>query len=266
LHFIFRPEAFIISYRSKQNLLEKQVKFIQALANFSNQFNTFIAFHALHLVFYRYFNLQSNLGASAVLLQSPPQGTSTSSPNNLWYMVKKQDSPRQLHILREVKRKAQADQEARLQQTLARISQQEAQSSASTQRTEGSIPTGPVFYKYYAVRRGRVCNIIYTTWAECKAQVHQFPGAEYKSFPTYVEAQSYLSIGVNHRANIFGSSDQDSRPPITRTDSDSESNTTTSTGAEPEQIAVAKNNDFRDGIFFGFLLGVLYYGYFNLVN
>ncbi len=125
LHFIFRPEAFIISYRSKQNILEEQVKFIQALADFSNQFNTFITFHALHLVFYRYFNLQSNLGASAVLLQSPPQGASTSSPNNWWYMVKKQDSPRQLHILREVKRKAQADQEARLQQSLARISQQD---------------------------------------------------------------------------------------------------------------------------------------------
>jgi hypothetical protein len=34
-------------------------------------------------------------------------------------MVKKQDSPRQLHLLREVKRKAEADQEVRLQQTLA---------------------------------------------------------------------------------------------------------------------------------------------------
>ena len=58
-------------------------------------------------------------------------------------MVRKQDSPRQLHLLREVKRKAQADQEARLQQTLARISQQEAQSSAPTQRTRGSTSTAP---------------------------------------------------------------------------------------------------------------------------
>jgi hypothetical protein len=186
------------------------------------------------------------------------QGTSTGSPNNLWRMVKKQDSPRQLHILREVKRKAQADQEARLQRTLARISQQEAQSKASIQRTEGSTPTGPVFYKYYAIRRGRVCNIIYTTWAECKAQVHQFPGAEYKSFPTYVEAQSYLSIGVNHRSKFLGSSDQDSGPPITRTDSVSESDNATSTKAEPEQVTVARNNDFRNGVFFGFLLGALF--------
>jgi hypothetical protein len=171
-------------------------------------------------------------------------------------MVRKQDSPRQLHLLREVKRKAQADQEARLQQTLARISQQEAQSSASTQRTRGSTSAVPAFYKYYAVRRGRVCNIIYTTWAECKAQVHQFPGAEYKSFPTYSEAQSYLSIGANRRSNLTGSLVQDNSPPVTHPDSDSESDTTTSTEAESEQIVVAKNNDFRDGVFFGFLLGV----------
>jgi hypothetical protein len=169
-------------------------------------------------------------------------------------MVKKQDSPRQLHVLREVKRKSQADQEARLQQALARISQQEARFSASTQRTKGSTSTAPTFYKYYAVRRGRVCNVIYSTWAECKEQVHQFPGAEYKSFPIYSEAQVYLTIGVNHRANIFGSSDHDSRPPITSTDPDSESDTTTSTKAEPEQVTVARNNDFRDG----FLLGALF--------
>ena len=162
-------------------------------------------------------------------------------------MVKKQDSPRQLHVLREVKRKAQADQEARLQQTLLRISQQEARFGTSTQRR--STSTTSTFYKYYAVRRGRVCNVIYSTWAECKEQVHQFPGAEYKSFPTYREAQVYLTIG---------SSNHDNRPPITSTDSDSESDTNTPTEAEPEQVTVARNNDFRDGVFFGFLLGALF--------
>ena len=171
-------------------------------------------------------------------------------------MVKKQDSPRQLHVLREVKRKAQADQEARLQQTLLRISQQEARFGTSTQRR--STSTTSTFYKYYAVRRGRVCNVIYSTWAECKVQVHQFPGAEYKSFPTYSEAQVYLTIGVNHRAGIFGSSNHDSRPPTTSTDSDPESDNTTSAEVEPEQVTVARNNDFRDGVFFGFLLGALF--------
>jgi hypothetical protein len=169
-------------------------------------------------------------------------------------MVKKQDSPRQLHVLREVKRKAQADQEARLQQTLLRISQQEARVSTSTQRTKESTstPTTPAFYKYYAVRRGRVCNVIYSTWAECREQVHQFPGAEYKSFPTYSEAQVYLTFGINHRAGIFGSSKHDSKPPSTSTDS------TPSIEAEPEQVTVARNNDFRDGVFLGFLLGALF--------
>jgi hypothetical protein len=173
-------------------------------------------------------------------------------------MVRKQDTPRQLHILREVKRKAQADQEARLQQALARISQQEAQFSTSSRRTKGSTSTTPAFYKYYAVRRGRVCNVIYSTWAECKEQVHQFPGAEYKSFPTYSEAQVYLTIGINHRAGIFGSSKHDSKPPSTSTDSNSESDTTPSTEAEPEPVTVARNNDFRDGVFLGFLLGALF--------
>ena len=67
-------------------------------------------------------------------------------------MVKKQDSPRQLHILREVKRKAQTDQETRLQQTLARISQQEAQSSASILCTRAPTATQPAFYKFYVLR------------------------------------------------------------------------------------------------------------------
>ena len=173
-------------------------------------------------------------------------------------MVKKQDTPRQLHLLREVKRKAQADQETRLQYTLARISQLEAQSSASTQRTRGSTSTESAFHKYYAVRRGRVSNNIYTTWAECKAQVHQYPGAEYKPFPTYIEAQSYLSVGAHRRTNLTGSSFQNNSPPVTHSDSDSASDTTISTEAEPEQIVAARNNDFRDGVFFGFLLGALF--------
>jgi len=94
---------------------------------------------------------------------------------------------------------------------------------------------------FYAVRRGRACNVIYTTWAECKAQVHQFPGAEYKSFSTYIEAQNYLSIGaINRRTNLTGSSSQSNNPPVTRSDSDSESDTTISTEAEPEQVVVIK--------------------------
>ena len=45
--------------------------------------------------------------------------------------------------------------------------------------------------KYYAVLNGKVPGI-YETWDACKAQVHGFPGAIYKSFGTRQEAQAYL--------------------------------------------------------------------------
>ncbi|MGN0316711.1 MAG: viroplasmin family protein [Lachnospira sp.] len=46
--------------------------------------------------------------------------------------------------------------------------------------------------KYYAVRIGKVPGVYYT-WDECKANVHGFPAAEYKSFPTYEEAQKFIN-------------------------------------------------------------------------
>lgn len=43
--------------------------------------------------------------------------------------------------------------------------------------------------KYYVVWKGRQTGI-FTSWAECKAQVDKFAGAKYKSFPTQEEAES----------------------------------------------------------------------------
>lgn len=43
--------------------------------------------------------------------------------------------------------------------------------------------------KYYVVWEGRETGI-FTTWAQCKAQVDKFAGARYKSFPSLVEAES----------------------------------------------------------------------------
>ena len=43
--------------------------------------------------------------------------------------------------------------------------------------------------KYYVVWKGRETGI-FTTWAQCKAQVDKFAGAKYKSFPTLPEAES----------------------------------------------------------------------------
>lgn len=45
--------------------------------------------------------------------------------------------------------------------------------------------------KVYAVRVGRSSGL-FDTWDECKAMVHGFQGAEYKSFLTREEAEAYL--------------------------------------------------------------------------
>lgn len=45
--------------------------------------------------------------------------------------------------------------------------------------------------KFYAVRNG-IKPGIYRTWDECKAMTHGVSGAEYKSFPTLAEAESYM--------------------------------------------------------------------------
>lgn len=47
--------------------------------------------------------------------------------------------------------------------------------------------------KYYAVRKGRTPGI-YHSWEECKAQVHGFKEAAYKSFPSLKEAEAFMKI------------------------------------------------------------------------
>lgn len=45
--------------------------------------------------------------------------------------------------------------------------------------------------KYYAVAMGKTPGI-YLTWEDCKAQVHGFPRAVYKSFSTFEEAEEFI--------------------------------------------------------------------------
>lgn len=45
--------------------------------------------------------------------------------------------------------------------------------------------------KYYAVKQGKKTGI-FTTWNECRQNVHGYPGAEYKSFTNKADAESYL--------------------------------------------------------------------------
>lgn len=56
--------------------------------------------------------------------------------------------------------------------------------------------------KYYAVRKGKEEGI-YETWAECKAQVHGYKKAEYKSFKTLEEAEKYMQ-GNKSINEIYG--------------------------------------------------------------
>lgn len=49
--------------------------------------------------------------------------------------------------------------------------------------------------KYYAVKKGRKTGVYYT-WEECKAVVMGFPGAIYKSFPTFDEALAFIKSGA----------------------------------------------------------------------
>jgi hypothetical protein len=110
-------------------------------------------------------------------------------------MRRKQEARKQLNQLEDIKRKARASQEARLQRALNRLARQESSSSVADNTT------GTEYYnldplrttsKYYAVRRGRTNNVIHVSWALCKSQVLNYPGAELKAFNTYEAAQEYL--------------------------------------------------------------------------
>ena len=52
--------------------------------------------------------------------------------------------------------------------------------------------------KYYAVYKGKTANSkIYSTWEECKSEVHGCKGAIYKSFKTKEEALEYFKVFEN---------------------------------------------------------------------
>lgn len=57
--------------------------------------------------------------------------------------------------------------------------------------------------KFYAVKKGLTTGV-FLTWEECKASVHGYPGAEYKSFPTLEEAKAYLGYEPEKGQVIYG--------------------------------------------------------------
>ncbi len=46
--------------------------------------------------------------------------------------------------------------------------------------------------KFYAVRKGKTTGV-FSSWADCKASVDGFAGAEYKGFTTLAEAKEYMA-------------------------------------------------------------------------
>lgn len=54
--------------------------------------------------------------------------------------------------------------------------------------------------KFYAVKQGRMVGV-YTTWADCKAQVDGYSGAIYKSFSTKEEANAFV-VGEQPADNV----------------------------------------------------------------
>ena len=52
--------------------------------------------------------------------------------------------------------------------------------------------------KFYAVKEGKQPGI-YTTWDQCKAQVHGFSGAIYKSFPTKEQAEEFMGFSASNK-------------------------------------------------------------------
>jgi ribonuclease HI len=55
--------------------------------------------------------------------------------------------------------------------------------------------------KYYVVWEGRETGI-FTTWAQCKAQVDKFAGAKYKSFPSLPEAESAFGSKASIKPSV----------------------------------------------------------------
>jgi hypothetical protein len=166
-------------------------------------------------------------------------------------MPRKQTTPLQLNQLEEIKRKARASQEARLQRTINRLSRQESISGAADVTTEPyRLDPLRTTVKYYAVRRGRTNNVIYISWALCKGQVLNYPGAEFKAFNTYEAALGYLG------ASKQGSEDYYRQAHISAGRSTA-TNLTTTVEASTRTTRDRGLQIYIEGIALGFIIGTI---------
>ena len=168
-------------------------------------------------------------------------------------MPRKQGAPTRLNQLEDIKKKARASQEARLQRTLNRLARQEHSSSAAT-HTSGteSYHLDPLRTtgKYYAVRRGRTNNVIYVSWALCKGQVLNYPGAEFKAFNSYEAALEYLGAASQ------SSGDRYRRAPI-NADFNTATNLTSTAEVSTQTTRNLGLRTYIEGIALGFIIGAI---------
>ena len=168
-------------------------------------------------------------------------------------MPRKQGAPTRLNQLEYIKSKARASQEARLQRTINRLARQEHSSSAAT-HTSGteSYHLDPLrtTVKYYAVRRGRTNNVIYVSWALCKGQVLNYPGAEFKAFNNYEAALEYLGAASQ------GSGDRYRRAPI-NADCSTATNLTATVEVSTQTTRNLGLRTYIEGIALGFIIGAI---------
>ena len=168
-------------------------------------------------------------------------------------MPRKQVASKQLNQLEDIKRKARASQEARLQRTLSRLARQEHSSSAAT-HTSGteSYHLDPLRTtgKYYAVRRGRTNNVIYVSWALCKGQVLNYSGAEFKAFSNYEAALEYLGAASQ------SSGDRYRRAPI-NADFSTATNLTPTAEVSTQTTRNLGLRTYIEGIALGFIIGAI---------
>jgi len=61
--------------------------------------------------------------------------------------------------------------------------------------------------KYYAVKNGKEIGI-FDNWADCSKQVHGFPGAIYKGFPTLAEAEKYFNGQESKESKYYETEDE----------------------------------------------------------
>ena len=62
--------------------------------------------------------------------------------------------------------------------------------------------SGEGMTKFYAVRVGKMPGV-YETWDECRAEVHKYSGAVFKSFKSLAEAEEFVSHSCCATRNEF---------------------------------------------------------------